>query len=250
MATKKKSTPTPPPPPPKNLRMDIVLDPQRQEIIKQLCEKTGQNANTKAVFYAANYFLNRKPQDEQKIRELTQELSVVKNELYSVKQNVNSFLNGFTELQKSVASKTEASTTKNLNTLFAEKGASHSDSNSDDFYCPDCDDTATSEELDGDNCPNCDLPLRTEEGSKFGYPESGDPDYLRRCEKCGSPVYKNLYDNWVCPQCKIPVETYPNPDSDLNLGDFFCNECDSYWEEEDLDPGKKCPDCGKKVTKV
>lgn len=145
--TKKKTKAPPPPPPPKNVRMDIVLDPQRQEIIAQLCEKTGEKANTKAVFKALNYYLHRKPGDEKQIHDLQQELSVVKNELYYVKQNINSFLHDFTELQKSVSGKEAPGASVNSFT---------DDTDPADKECPHCDAALNEDEISEGLCYSCD----------------------------------------------------------------------------------------------
>lgn len=207
MTTPKKKTTKKPvaPPPPKNLRMDIILDPQRQEVLKQLGEQTGEKTNTKILFYAAHYYLNVKPGKDKALQEAQEEIRVLKNELYAVKRSVSSFFEGLDDMRKAVTGKETPGASNGLRDLLPNNNQSHAhNDNEDRYYCPDCDDYCDEDQLDGDRCPNCDMILRNPDGYKIDYPTG---DAVRHCPECGSLCYITLSDAYFCPECdKVQTE--------------------------------------------
>ncbi|MEI6435223.1 MAG: hypothetical protein WCP32_10290 [Bacteroidota bacterium] len=192
MATKK---PTPkkqaPPPPPKNMRMDIVLDPDRQEIIKKLSDLTGEKTNTKILFRKAYYYLNDKPRKDKELREAQEEIRVLKNELYAVKRSVSGFFDGLDDMRKAVSGK---------ETPMPSNDLDDDDDNGPNFVrlCPNCNEGIDTNDIEDGECPFCNLKLKTPEGYVIDYP-TGDDERL--CPDCGMPCYINLSDAYFCPNC-------------------------------------------------
>jgi len=141
MATKKK--PQPKTKPPKNTRMDIILDPERQEVLKKLEEITGMKANTKILFHCASYYLHDRTAHVNRITSQQKEIQELQGKLRTLNSAVSQFLNGFEVLkqfQDGAPSFTNSDVDDDTKEAFCpECGEECYENVNDKFYCPECD---------------------------------------------------------------------------------------------------------------
>lgn len=136
MPTKKTKKPVPP----KITRMDIVLDPSRQQVLNQLCEITGVKTNTKALFLAADFYLNEKNSLQNTIKDQANEISKLKTDLKKAINVCSNFISSLNDLKS----------------FWSDNVPNPDNFNTVDFICPECNHSCNSDDIENGFCPECD----------------------------------------------------------------------------------------------
>lgn len=136
MATKKTKKQAPP----KNTRMDIILDPNRQEILKKLEAITGLKTNTKILFHCAEFFLNDKSRMEARINEQSNLIRKLQRDMENAKEFMSHFVSSFDSM-KSFCN----------NTLTEDKEETEGVY----MFCDSCGHKCNSHDIEQGKCPQC-----------------------------------------------------------------------------------------------
>jgi hypothetical protein len=136
MPTKKTKKPAPP----KNTRMDIILDPYRQEILKKLEASTGLKTNTKILFHCAEFYLNDKSRMETRINDQSNEIRKLKRDLDNAKEYMSHFVSALDSM-KSFCN----------NTLTEDREESEGAYT----FCDSCGHKCNADDIEEGECPQC-----------------------------------------------------------------------------------------------